>query len=98
MQALKLENIKLEIIQILQSHSPYGDVQVIFFRGLLEFKMAAMDELHNFLWAQKLKSEIIHILLSQYPPSGNVQVILLKFKMATTSQLFKYLGPQKLLT
>ena len=31
---------------------------------------------------QKLKSEIMHILQSHYPPSGNVQVILLKFKMA----------------
>ena len=52
-----------------------------------------MDELNNFLWAQKLKSEIIHILQSflHYPPSGNVQLILLKFKMATTSRLFKYL-------
>ena len=46
--------------------------------------MAAMDDL--FLWAQILKmSEIIHILQSHYPPSGNVQVILLKFKMATTN-------------
>ena len=30
-----------------------------------------------------LKSKIIHILQSNYPPPGNVQVILLKFKMAT---------------
>ena len=31
--AQKLKNLKLEIIQILQSHSPrYGDVQVIFSR------------------------------------------------------------------
>ena len=36
-------------------------------------------------------SEIIHILQSHYPPSGNVQVVLLKFKMATTSRPFKYL-------
>ena len=53
--------------------------------------MAAMDELHIFLWAQKLNNcnpKIIHILHSHYPPSGNVQVILLKFKMATTSRLF----------
>ena len=28
---------------------------------------------------------------------NNVQVILLKFKMATTSQVFKYLCPQKTL-
>ena len=26
-----------------------------FCKVLLEFKMAAMDELHNFLWSQKLK-------------------------------------------
>ena len=31
------------------------------------------------------------ILQSNYPPSGNVQVILLKFKIAITSQLFKIL-------
>ena len=55
--------------------------------------MAAMDKLHIFLWAQKLKSVIIHIVQSHYPPSGNVHVILLKFKMATgtTNRLFKYL-------
>ena len=40
--------------------------------------MAAMDK-HIFLWAQKLKNWI-HIIQSHYPPSGNVQVILLKFK------------------
>ena len=27
-----------------------------FFQVLLKFKMAAMDELHNFLWAHKLKN------------------------------------------
>ena len=27
-----------------------------FFKVLLKFKMAAMDELHNNLWAQKLKN------------------------------------------
>ena len=64
-----------------------------FVMVLLKFKMAAMDELHSLCGSktQKLKSEIIHILQSHYPPSGNVQVILLKFKMATTSRLFKYL-------
>ena len=58
-----------------------------------KFKMAALDELFFFVVTktQKLKSEIIHILQSHYPPSGNVQVILLKFKIATTSRLFKYL-------
>ena len=30
--------------------------------------------------SQNLKSEIIQILQSHYPPYGNVQVILLKFK------------------
>ena len=53
--------------------------------------MAAMDEHHNFFVVaktQKLKSEMIHILQSHYPPSANVQVILLKFKMATTCQFF----------
>ena len=49
--------------------------------------MVAMDKLKK---PQKLKSEIIHILQSHYPPSVNVQVILLKFKMAT-SQFLKYL-------
>ena len=57
----------------------------------MKFKMAAMDELQNFLWTQKLKSEIIHILQSHHPPSGNVQVILLKFKMAATNRLLKHL-------
>ena len=38
-----------------------------------------------------LMSEIMQILQSHYPPYGNVQVILLKFGMATTSRLFKYL-------
>ena len=45
--------------------------------------MAAMHELHNFLWAQKIELR------------NNVQVILVIFKMATTSPLFKYLRPQK---
>ena len=43
---------------------------------------------------QILKSETIQILRSyyhDYPPYGNMQVILLKFKTATTSRLFKYL-------
>ena len=43
------------MIHILQPHFPrYGDVH--FFKVLLKFKMAAMDELHNILWAQKLKN------------------------------------------
>ena len=36
--------------------------------------MAAMDELHNFLGAQKPKSEIIQILRSHYPPHGNAHL------------------------
>ena len=56
---------------------------------LPKFKMAA----NFFVGAKthKLISEIIQILQSHNPPLGNVQVVLLKFKMATTSQLFKYL-------
>ena len=40
---------------------------------------------------EKLKSVIIHIVQSHYPPSGNVHVILLKFKIATINRLFEYL-------
>ena len=55
--AQKLKNFKSEIIQILPSHSPrYGDVQVIFWKVLLKFKMAAMYNLHIFLLAQELKN------------------------------------------
>ena len=68
-----------------------------YFKVFLKFKMAAMDELHNFLWVHFFL-EIVHIFQSHHPPSGNVQVILLKFKMANTTRLFKYLWPQKLLT
>ena len=39
--------------------------------------MAAMHEFHNILSAQKIEVR------------NNVQVILLKFKMATTSRIFK---------
>ena len=58
------------------------------------FKMAAMDKLHIFFVGAKtgkLKSVIIPIVQSHYTPSGNVHVILLKFKMTTTNRLFKYL-------
>ena len=44
--------------------------------------MAAMLELHIILLAQKRKKKEVR---------NNVQVILLKFKMATTSRLSKYL-------
>ena len=56
--------------------------------------MAAMDKTIFFCWAaktEKLKSVIIHIVQSQYTTSGNVHGILLKFKMATTDRLLKYL-------
>ena len=54
--------------------------------------MDAEDELQNCLWAQKLKKlKSIQISQSHYPPYANVQVILLKLKMATTSRIFKYL-------
>ena len=52
--------------------------------------MAAMDKLHIFFLGtknEKMRSVIIHIVLSHHPPSGNVHVILLKFKMATTNLL-----------
>ena len=63
-----------------------------FFMVLLQFEMAAMDE-HNFCGRKNSNIEVKNIQISQshYPPSGHVQVILLKFKMATTSRLFKYL-------
>ena len=44
---------------------------------------------------EKLKSVKIHIVQSHYSPPGNVHVILLKFKMATTNQLFKYYDRKK---
>ena len=53
-----------------------------FFTVLQKFKMAATDQLHFFLWAQKLKnleSEIILILQSHSPLYGDVQVIVLRF-------------------
>ena len=57
--------------------------------------MALMDKPHIFFFVgaktEKFKSVIIHIVQSHYLPSGNVHVILLKFKMATTNRLFEYL-------
>ena len=68
------------------------------FKALLKFKIAALDELYIFVCAKtpELKSEIIEIVQSHYPPYATVQVILLKFEMATTNRLLKYLCPQKL--
>ena len=57
-------------------------MQVIFLKMLLNFKMAARGQLQNFLWAQKLQNlrkESIQILLSHFPPYGDVQVIFLRF-------------------
>ena len=84
--AKKSKTFKSEIIQILLSHSPrYGDVQVNF-RVLLKFKMAAMDKLDNFFGEHFWGAFYNHITCP-----GNVRVILLKFKIPTTSQLFKFL-------
>ena len=67
-----------------------------FFKVLLKFKMAAMDNLLIFVGTKtaKLKSVIIHIVQSHHPPSTNVHVILPKFKMSITNKLFKYFWPQ----
>ena len=40
------------------------------------------------------KSEIIHILQSHHPPSGNVQVILLIFKMAPQVDFLNIYDPK----
>ena len=92
--AQKLQNLRKEIIQILLSHFPrYGDVQMIFLRFYWNSKWAPWI---NFIFSCGRKNWKIEIIVqSHYPPSGNVHVILLKFKMATTNQLFKYLWPQK---
>ena len=44
-----------------------------------------MAAVHKILWAQKHKINL----------RNNVQVILLQFKMATTSRLFKYICDHK---
>ena len=67
-----------------------------FFKVLLKLKMTAMNELHNFCSRKNSKIEVRNnshftITLPFILPSENVQVILLKFKMATTSLLFRYL-------
>ena len=80
------------------SHIPHDiEMCMCFFKGSTEIQNGRHGRTSYFLWVQKLKkkSEIIHILQSHYPPSGNVQVILLKFKMTTTSRLFIFLWPQK---
>ena len=61
------------------NHIPHDmEMYMSFFQGFTEIKNGR-HELHNFLWGQR---------------RNNVQVVLLKFKMATTSQFFKYLWPQ----
>ena len=51
------KNSTAEIIQILQTAFPTKwRCACDFLKVLLKFKMAAMHELHNFLWAQKLKN------------------------------------------
>ena len=53
--------------------------------------MAATDQPHIFLWAQKLKSEIIQLLQLLFPRTGDMQVnfseVSLKFKMAAMNKL-----------
>ena len=69
-----------------------------FLKVLLKFKMAAMDKLYIFLWAQKLKklkSVIIHFVQSHYPPSGNVHVIVLKIKNGHHKSIFQILVTAK---
>ena len=89
------QNLKKEIVLILLSHSPrYGDLQVIF-SGFTEIKMVVIDQLHNFLWAQKLKCQKLfkffyHIFYNMEMCKSFFKVFL-KFKMAATSTLFNYL-------
>ena len=75
--------------QLLQSHSPrYWDVHVIFLRFYPNLKWPPSI---NFIFFCGRKNSKIEV-------RNNVQVILLKFKMATISRLFIYLWPQKTLT
>ena len=63
------------------------------------FKMAATDQLHNFLWVQKikkiLKSQIIQTLQSHSPRYGDEQVILQGFKIAATINFIIFLCSRK---
>ena len=94
----KTQNLSRKLFKFYY-HIPH-DIRMCkwFLKVLPKFKMVAMDKLHIFVCAkpEKLKSVIIHILQSHYPQSVNVQVILLKFEMATTNRLFKYFWRQKL--
>ena len=94
--AQKLQNLKSEIIQILLSHSPrYGDVQGIFLRFYWNSKWPPWINFIFFCWRKNWKIEISYVVQSHYPPSGNVHMMRMKFKMATKNRLFKYLWPQK---
>ena len=80
--AQKLKKLTSEIIQIFTLSFPtIWRWACDFFKVLPKFKMATMHKLHKLhnSKTQKLKSEILCL------------VILLKFKMATTNRLFKYL-------
>ena len=64
------------------------------------FKMAATDQLHNFLWVQKikkiLKSQIIQTLQSHSPRYGDEQVISQGFKIAVTINFIIFCVREKL--
>ena len=83
MWAQKLQNLKSEIIQMCKLYSRFYWYSkwppwinfIFFFRGHNNWKMEISNNSH----------------CSHYPPSGNVHVILLKFKTATTNRLFEYL-------
>ena len=57
----------------------YLSTCTVFLKMLPKFKMATRGQLQKNLWAQKLKSEIIQILLSHSPPYGDVQVTFSRF-------------------
>ena len=50
-----------------------------FLKILPKFEMATRGQPQTILWTQKLKSEIIQILLSHPPPYGDVQVTFSRF-------------------
>ena len=84
---LRLQKLKVVNYSDLQSHTPqYGDVHVILPRFYGNSKWPPCMKYTIFCGRRNSKIEV----------RNNVQVILLKFKMATTSRLFKYLCPQKL--
>ena len=69
----------------------------MFFRDATKIQNGRQRSTPNFFVGaktEKLKSVIIHILQSHYPPSGNVQGILMKFKMTTKVNFLNDLGLQ----